>query len=54
MNSNLIKDMATREAVKKLEDKLRKIENIKQLPQDASLEEVIKAVNKISDSLKRR
>ena len=54
MNSNLILDRATREAVKKLEEEARRVKSVKQLSQDASLVDIINAINKITDSLKRR
>lgn len=54
MNSNLIRDMATREAVKKLEEEIRRINNIPTLSHDASLIDVIDAINKITKSLKRK
>ena len=53
MTSNLIQDRPTRETVKKLEDASRRIEQVKQLPQSASLVDVINAINKITNSTKR-
>jgi hypothetical protein len=39
--------------IKKLEEKLARIERISQLPKSATLSEVIDAINKITNSLKR-
>jgi len=54
INPNLIKDYNTREAIRTLEDKLKRIEQIRQLPQDASIKEIVDTINKITDSVKRR
>lgn len=54
MNSRQIKDTATRNAVKTLEDKIKIIEDIKQLPADASIKQVVDTINKITNSLKRK
>ena len=52
--SNLVKDNATRGALKDIERTIDRIGKIKQLPSTASLKEVIATINKITDSLKRR
>ena len=54
MKSNLIKDTATRDAVRELEKMVERIERISQLPADSTLEQVIKAINKITDSVKQK
>ena len=54
INNNLIKDNPTREAIKDLDNKLKRIEKIKQLPQNASIKEIVDTINKITDSIKRR
>ena len=53
-NTTLVKDIATRNSLKKIEKSLSRIENIKQLSSDSSLKEIIDTINKITDSLKRR
>ena len=53
-NSNLIKDNATREAIKDIERTLDSITNIPQLSQEATLKEVIVILNKITNNIKRR
>ena len=57
-NSNLIQDTVTRNAVKKIEDYINRIESIQHIstPSDASdeLRVVIQAINKITNSFKRR
>lgn len=53
MSSLNIKDTQTRNSMQKVERRLQKIDNIKQLPINATLEDVIIAINKITDSLKR-
>ena len=57
-NSNLIKDNATRNAVKSLEDTLTRIELINpiKIPSDAdeTTKLIIKAINKITNSYKRK
>ena len=57
-NSNLIQDKATRSAIKQIEDFVNRIEGIQHIstPPDASeeLRIVIQAVNKITNSFKRR
>lgn len=52
--STLIKDTATRNAVSNIEDKLKNIESIKQIPNTATLNEVIAIINQITNSLKRK
>lgn len=52
--STLIKDTATRNAVSNIEDKLKSIENIQQIPTDATLQQVIAIINKITNNLKRK
>ena len=54
MKSNLIKDTATRDDVRELEKMAERIERISQLPLDSTLEQVIKAINKITDSVKQK
>lgn len=54
MSSTLIKDKATRDSVQSLEKKARALEQIKQLPHSASLQNVIDTINKITNSMKRR
>lgn len=54
MSSILIKDKATRDAVTALQKKAKALEDIKQLPSDATLKEVIDTINKITNSMKRR
>ena len=53
MKSSQIKDTATREAVSSLENKLKKIQGIPQLPLNSDLASVIAVINKITDNLKR-
>lgn len=45
--------MDDKDKIKLLEEKLARIERISQLPRTASLESVIDAINKITNSLKR-
>lgn len=52
--SNLIKDTATRDAVRELEKMKENIDRISPLPEDATLAQVIATVNKITNNLKRR
>lgn len=52
--SNLIKDAATRNAVSDLETVIKRLENIKQLPADASNKLIIDTINKITNSIKRK
>lgn len=54
MKSNLVKDAATRDAIRDLEKMAERIERITQLPLDSTLEQVIKAINKITDSVKQK
>ena len=54
MKSNLIKDNATREAVRDLEIAKDNLSSIPQLPSTATLTEVIAVINKINNSVKRR
>lgn len=54
MKSNLIKDTATRDAVRELEKMAERINRIQQLPADSTLEQVIKVINQITDSVKQR
>lgn len=51
--STLIKDDATRNAVKDLERVIESIQSIKQLPANADIKEVIDTINKITNSIKR-
>lgn len=53
-NSNLIKDNATRISVKDIEKVVNRIDNIRPLPADASLKQVIDTINKITNNLKRK
>ena len=53
MKSQLIKDSSTREAVRELERKLEKIQQIPQIPISSDIVYVINVLNKITDSLKR-
>lgn len=53
-SSNLIKDRPTREAIKSLEEERRRLDRVKPLPQSASLTDVINAINKITNSIKRK
>lgn len=53
MKSSQIKDVATREAVSSLENKLKKIQTIPQLSSDASIASIVAVLNKITDNLKR-
>lgn len=52
--STLIKDAATRNAVSDLEKTVKRLEEIKQLPADATIQQVIATINKITNSLKRK
>ena len=58
MNSNLIKDNATREAVKKLEDALKAFENIQPISVPSGADDttrvIIQTINKITNSFKRK
>jgi len=54
MKSSQIKDTATRVAVEDLEKKIARIQSVPQLPRTASLASVIDAINKLTDSIKRR
>lgn len=51
--STLIKDDATRNAVRDLEKFMEAIQSIKQLPANADIKEVIDTINKITNSMKR-
>ena len=51
--STLIKDDATRNAVRDIEKVIERIESIKQLPQDANLKDIIDIINRITNSMKR-
>lgn len=53
MSSLNIKDTETRKAIRTIEKKIDNITSIKQLPSDASLKDVIIAINKMSSNLKR-
>lgn len=53
MKSDRIADNATREAVRALELIAERLKSIKQLPIDATNEQIINAINKITDSIKR-
>ena len=57
-NSNLIKDTSTRNAIKQLEDTINRIELIStiKIPHDAdeTTKLIIKAINKITNSYKRK
>ena len=53
MNTNLIKDPATRKAIDEINKKLESDKNIRQLPSSATLAEVIDVINKLTGSLKR-
>jgi hypothetical protein len=48
----MIADNETRREVDRLKEKLARIENIKQLPKDATIEQVIDTINKLTNSLK--
>jgi hypothetical protein len=50
----MIKDNETRSEIDKVKQKIARIESVQQLPDTATLKEVIDAVNKITKSLKRR
>lgn len=53
MNTMLIKDPATRKAINELFAAQAAIEAIKQLPTNASLSDVIKVINLVTNSRKR-
>jgi Tfp pilus assembly protein PilO len=50
----MIKDTETRLEIDKLKRRLDKVESVKQLPTDATLAQVIDAINRITKSTKRR
>ena len=52
--SSLIKDPQIREIIDRLEKRMDRIEDIQQLPTDASNEDIVKVINKITNSIKRR
>ena len=52
--NNLIKDAETRRAISRIEKILTRIESIPQLSTNASNEDIIKVINKITNSIKRR
>ena len=54
MIANTIQDNKTRNAIQDVNKKLKRIEQINQLPSDASLKDVIDTINKITNSMKRR
>ena len=49
-----IKDDATREAIARINKRLDRIESVPQLSTATTLDELIKVVNKITNSIKRR
>ena len=51
---NLIEDPKVRETIDKLEKRMDRIEDIPQLPADASNADIIKVINKITNSMKRK
>lgn len=50
----MITDNETRNEINKIKDKLAKINSVKQLPKDATIEQIVNAINKITDNLKRK
>ena len=52
--SSLIEDKQIRDIIDKLEKRLDRIEDIPQLPTDASNADIVKVLNKITNSIKRR
>ena len=53
-HTNLIKDPMIRAEIEKINRRLDRIENIPQLTTATTLEQLIAAVNKITNSIKRR
>jgi hypothetical protein len=53
VKSNLIKDRATKDAVRDLEKIAERLKKIPQLPTNATTEQIVKVLNKITDSIKR-
>ena len=51
---HLIEDPKAREIINQLKKSMDRIENIPQLPTDATTADIIKVINKITDSIKRR
>lgn len=52
--SSLIKDTATRDAVKELEKMKENIERIPLIPETATLPQVIAIINKMTNAMKRK
>lgn len=53
MNTTLIKDTATRKAIDELYSYINAVDAIKQLPATATLSDVIRVINQITNSRKR-
>ena len=53
MKSDRIKDTATRDAVRDLELLAERMTKIPQLPNTATMAQIIAAINKLTNSLKR-
>jgi len=53
MNTNLIKDKTTRDSIIEINRHIQRVEDIQQLPSNASLADVIEVLNKITNSTKR-
>lgn len=51
---SLIKDEQTRKAVDRLEERINRIEEIPQLSATATTADIVKVINQITNSVKRR
>lgn len=54
INYSLIKDPEVRKAINELEKRINRIESIPQLPRTSSTGSIVDAINKITNSLKRK
>ena len=50
----MIKDTETRVELDKVKQELAKIKNVKPLPKDATIEQIVEAINRITNNLKRK